>query len=166
MTIDPEFLRDVQRKGWLIRSVTETTVIGGCPRAGCNLSVNLRPDKSVPETCRRGPDMAEVSLSSFDEARVALRDRRDELGLTIREVEEISGATTDHLAKAEKDGPSRNLNTQSFIEWANALGYEVVLRPMDLPTKALRYISFTRAYFERRKRRLPIFAQRRAERRD
>lgn len=145
MTVDVKFLRDVQSAGWVIRAVDQGGVLAGCPRSGCALKVKLRQGARIPDTCRPGPDLAEVTVGVFDDARVFLRQRRNDLALNIKEVEEVAGITVDYLAKFEKDNPSKIPNAQTFIEWAQSLGYAVVLRPDRLPVYALRTITDTRA---------------------
>ena len=91
-----------------------------------------------------------------------LRDRREGLGLTIREVEESAGITVDFLAKFEKDDPSKFPNAQTFFEWAKTLGYEVVLRPAPLPPTTLRILSDTRAKLRMRLTKFRIHGERRS----
>lgn len=159
---NPKFLREIQAAGWLIKAVDEGIAYGACPRSDCGLTVKLRSGTKIPEACKPGPALAEVLIERFDDARIFLRDRRDALLLTIREVEEVAGISVDFLAKFEKDDPSKIPNTQTFIEWAQALGYEVVLRPGTLPAYALRTISNTRAVAGRRKTMLRHSRARRA----
>lgn len=151
--MDQKFLKQVQDAKWQIKAAGEDFVVAQCPRAGCNLLVNLKPGGAVPQTCRPGPDLLERVVSSFEDARLFLRERREDLGLSIRDTEEISGAATDHMAKWEKDSPSKIPNTETFLEWAKALGYDVVLRPAPLPPLALSMIIETRPLIARRVQR-------------
>lgn len=162
MTVDQKFLRDVQAAGWQIKAADQSKVVAGCPRAGCALKILLRPDAPVPDTCKPGPDLAEVTVRTYEDARVFLRARREALNLTIKELEEVAGASVDHLAKAEKNNPSKLPNAQLLVEWAASLGYEVVLRPASLPPMALRYISDTRQHVASRVKMRPHHHQRRA----
>lgn len=143
--MDQGFLRDVQRAGWQITGVDGQAATVACPRAGCSLKVRLKSGAKIPQACATGPDLAEVTVTTFEDARVFLRARREALGLTIKELEEVAGAAVDHLAKAEKDNPSKYPNTQLLIEWATSLGYEVVLRPAAMPAMALRYLADSRS---------------------
>jgi transcriptional regulator with XRE-family HTH domain len=152
--LDADFLRAVQRAQWLIKAADEGSVIARCPRAGCTLTVRLSPGNPIPQTCRVGPDLLEKVVQSFEDARLFLRERREDLALSIRDVEEVAGVATDHLAKWEKDGPSKIPNTETFLEWAASLGYEVVLRPAPLPPVALRAIIETRPLIKRRVQRV------------
>lgn len=161
--MDAKFLRDVQAAQWLIKAVDEDHVVASCPRAGCALTVKLREGAAIPQTCRTGPDLAERVVGSFEEIRLFLRSRREDLGLAIRDVEEVAGTATDHLAKWEKDGPSKIPNTETFLEWAQSLGYEVVLRPSALPPVALRAIVETRPLLRRREKRNRYYKARRAQ---
>lgn len=159
--IDPAFMRRVQQAGWIIIGADEFTVWGSCPRDGCSLKVKLKPDATLPQTCGRGPDLAEIVVNTFDDARIPLRDRRDDLGLIIKDVEEAAGMAVDYLSKFEKDNPSKIPNAQTFFEWAQALGYQVVLRPAPLPPYTMRLISDSRDKLDLRRRHLRIHADRR-----
>lgn len=159
--MDAAFLRAVQKAQWLIMGADEDHVIARCPRAGCSLTVKLRPGNVIPQTCRSGPDLAETVVGSFEDARLFLRARREDLGFSIRDIEEIAGVATDHLAKWEKDAPSKIPNTETFLEWAASLGYEVVLRPVPLPPVALRAIIETRPLLRRRAKRNQQYRQKR-----
>ena len=110
--------------------------------------------------------MAATRVTVFDDGRVALRDRRVALGLSIREVEECAGAATDHFAKAEKDQPTRIPNIEIFIEWATSLGLELWLVPGDLPPYTRRVIVETRQVQKARKTMTPHHAARRVRLKD
>jgi len=141
MAIDHEFLRKVADAGWIMAAVDDDAVLCSCPRHGCALKVKLSPGKAVPETCRRGPDLTEQVVTNFEDGRMFLRDRREALCLTIEEVEGIAGLSGTHVAKMEKDGPSKLPNVETFILWANALGYDLILRPGKLTSYALRVLA-------------------------
>lgn len=142
--MDQSFLKDVQQKGWPIQTVTEDTVVSPCPNAGCSVRVNLKSGTKIPTACRAGVELRSQVVTVFDDARVFLRSRREELRLTIRDVESISGMADDFLAKFEKEKPSKYPNVQTFVEWAQSLGFKVVLMPAEFPPLALRVIAETR----------------------
>lgn len=142
--MDPHFLRNVQKAGWQIMSADTISATVACPRAGCSLKVRLKDGAKIPQACIAAPDLSEVTITTYNDARVFLHGRRVSLGLTIKELEEVAGVTVDHLAKAEKSNPSRHPNMEIMIEWATALGYEIVLRPAQMPSMALRYIADSR----------------------
>jgi transcriptional regulator with XRE-family HTH domain len=144
MTVDAKLLADVQAAGWLIVRADEVCVVGSCRRAGCGLKATFRAGKPIPATERPGPSRLEHVVDGFEDSRKFLGARRRDLGLTIAEAEEISGMAQDYLAKFERDNPSKIPNAITFIEWAQGLGYEVVLRPGDLNRMALRVIAETR----------------------
>ena len=144
MTVDAKLLAAVQDAGWLITRADEECVVGSCRRAGCGLKATFRPGRSVASTHRPGPSQHEQVVEGFEDSRKFLGARRRDLNLTIAEVEEIAGMAQDYLAKFEKENPSKIPNAITFIEWAQALGYEVVLRPSDLSRMALRVIAETR----------------------
>lgn len=164
MALDQVFLRQIQRAGWTILAADEARVLCGCPRDGCDVRLSLRPDGYIPQTSGKGPDYADVMITNFEDARLFLRRRRESLAYTIREVEEVAGIAVDYLAKFEKDDPSKIPNAMTFIEWAQALGYDVVLRPGKLTPNALRVLAETRDKLQQRRTKFRIHRARRASR--
>ena len=150
------WLREVQRRGWRIVAPDEETCVVACDSPTCGLRVKLRQGGTIPPRLTRKDDSGAVVVSSFDGARMALRDRREQLLLTIAEVEDIAGLSSDHLAKAEKDNPDRIINVDLFLHWAGALGFRVVLVPDDLPPITLRTIAQTRRHQVRRRRHVEV----------
>ena len=164
--IDPDFLRAVQAAGWILAAVDETRAVGACPRHGCGLKVALRPGQDVPATSGRSLALPHCVLEGYEDARVYLRDRRESLALSIKDVEECSGMTVDYLAKCEKDDPSKMPNVRTFLEWAQSLGVDVVLMPSKMPAVTARRIADTRSRSKSRARRWQIENDRRARERD
>jgi transcriptional regulator with XRE-family HTH domain len=162
--VSPEYMRAAQGKGWNIISCDEEHILAACPRAGCGLQIKLRAESKIPETVRPRPALAEITVAQFDDARAGLRARREQLCLSIKDVEDAAGLATDHLAKFEKDDFSKIPNAQTFIEWANALGYTVTLRPTGLPPVTLGIISRTRMLLRKRLQSYRHFRQFRADR--
>lgn len=153
MNID--WLKLVQRSGWTIESADDGTCTVKCPTRGCQMRARFKTGTAIPlrdQPCHTWDNPVE----SFSDVRDVLKARRQELGLIIPEVEEISGIAGDHLAKFEKLDTVRMPNAQTFIEWAQSLGFQVILRPTDLPPMTLRYIAETRSKAEARKRRFAI----------
>ena len=149
------FLRRVQQSGWRIESVDGDTCTVRCPRAGCDMRARFRAALDVPP--RNLPlHSLDEPVRSFDDARALLKARREELGLTIAEVEHVSGIADDHLAKCERTAFDKMPNVQTFMEWAQALGFDVILRPAELPPVVLRVISETRDKLPARRRRFEI----------
>ena len=163
--IDTQFLRAVQDQGWQILDVQPDSVTGACPRMGCKVRAKLQPGASIPKTCGSGAALPEFVIVGYDEVRRFLRRRREYLGLSQRDAEECAGMAVDHLAKMEKDDPSRIPNIQTFIEWAQTLGYEVVLRPTDMPLVTLSRLSSIAQGVRRRLQRIGVARERREERR-
>ena len=96
-------------------------VLAGCPRriARCrrfSSSAPLSPTHAAPI-----PGMIEVEIRSYDDGRRTLRDRRQDLCMTMTQVEFCAGLTEGHLLKAEKDNPDRVMSVEGFIVWANTL---------------------------------------------
>jgi hypothetical protein len=101
--MDPALLREIQRHGWLIESVGETDCVVKCPVEGCGMRTRLKKGRKVPPRLNPAVHLSEVA-ESFDGIRAALRARRQELCLSITEVEEAAGMTEAHLAKFERPG--------------------------------------------------------------
>jgi len=163
--MDAKFVKDVQSKGWSVQAVSKDAVVAKCPSAGCNLFAELKYGGHIPEVdpgCRRDP--IDLQVASYDEIRLHLRAARERLLLSIREVEEISGIASDHLAKVEKDHNPRMPPAQMLFDWAGALGYELVLRPVPLPALAIRTIMDTRDKTAARTKRNTMESRRRAVR--
>ncbi|WP_010137575.1 helix-turn-helix domain-containing protein [Oceanicola sp. S124] len=163
--MDQKFLQKAQEAGWVIEAVHEDSCIVRCPVDGCGMRARVRAKGDVPPRINdRVP--SNYPVGSFDDARQILRDRREDLALSIVEVEEAAGLTKDHLAKIERDRDGRVPNLDTFIYWANALGFDLVLRPADLPRKTQSMICDTRALTGRRGRRFENERRRRAGGRD
>jgi len=163
--MDLKFLKEVQSLGWHINGVLGDEVRVSCPAVGCGMKAKLKQGSSIPFAdpgSRR--NRLDVPLQSYDDLRRALRGRREDLALTILEVEEIGGIATDHLAKFEKDAHTKMPNAQTLIEWVQALGYELVLRPADLTPFAMRVVCDTRDKVASRSKRFTAEGRRRNER--
>jgi len=157
-------LKKAQRAGWIIEGADDDGMLCRCPSAGCGLRVKIKyggPIQSCDPGLNRDPRA--VPIGSYDDVRRLLRERREDLLLTIPEVEEIAGVTKDHFAKAEKENPTRTPGVDIIAEWAAALGYEIVMRPAQLSPLSLRLIDETRRY---RPRRLQERARRRRSRQE
>lgn len=141
--ITPDFLREIQRAGWLIDYVVDGLAVGQCPRAGCGLRVNLRPGAHIPQACPASETLADVEVSDYAQLLAFLSERRESLALNMAEAEEIIGLADGHLNKIES--LARQPYPSTIFDWAAGLGYQVVLRPIGLPPKALAVIARTRA---------------------
>lgn len=139
-----EFLDQVQSAGWHISGAEENTVIGSCRAHGCTMRARLREGASIPQVCSPFSNPSDIPVRSFDDIRTVLRQRREDLALSIPEVEHASGMAYDHLAKCERPNPTRIPNIQIVAEWAASLGFELVLRPSSLPPISLRIICDSR----------------------
>lgn len=148
--MDPKFLKRIEDQGWVVESVEQDGVTARCPGKGCGLKTKFKEHAGgIPARAPIGFKGLDIAVGDFDGARQVLRERRETLGLTIREVEELAGIAIDFLAKFERDtwddDKWRKLpNAQTFMEWAQALGYEFVLRPIELPRPTRRVITQTR----------------------
>ena len=158
--MDQKFLIKAQEAGWIVESVEEGSCIVKCPSAGCGMRARVKEKGDVPPRINNRVRLDFVA-ASFDAVRLFLRGRREDLRLNIAEVEEAAGLTVDHLAKFERDNAGKIPNVEMFLLWANALGFEVVLRPTDLPRRTLREIVNTRDRAVRRGRRNQIEQSRR-----
>lgn len=126
--MDDKFLAKIQEAGWSILSVGEMHCVGQCPNEGCNVRISLRDGAEIPKCQGRGEDFTETTINSYDHLRREARERRAQLGLAMYDVEEIAGLADGHLLKIEKDNPSRTATVRIVVEWAEALGCELVLR--------------------------------------
>jgi transcriptional regulator with XRE-family HTH domain len=153
MSVDD--LKRAQKKGWILVAATEGAMIVRCPSFGCGLKAKIPYNSEIPQ-CDPSiyRDQSEIVVGNYNDLRELLRARRNELRFSIREVEEISGLSTDHIAKAEKENPVRQPNLDLVLPWAQALGYDLVLRPRDMTPYALRVIAQTRNKEELRGRHI------------
>ena len=163
--VDPSFLKDVQRSGWHIEKVEPDHVIGKCPSHGCALRAKLAQGAKVPAVDpSQDRDKLDEPIESFDQLRRIMRARREGLGLTMHEVEELAGMSVDFVAKFEKDNPSKLPNMQTTLEWIQSLGYEVVIRKATMPPLTLRTICDTRDKLASRQKRFAMDERRRGQR--
>lgn len=157
--VDIDFLHLVQRQGWSIVSADEDGVTARCRSRGCNMGAKLAYNGAVPKVCKPDEGPQEIPVEVFEHVRVVLKARREELGLTIPELEDVIGMARDQIAKCERPNPTRIPNMQTIMEWAGALGYRFAMVPTNMPAITLRYIEQTRAQLEYRKAK----AERRAK---
>lgn len=143
MKVTQEFLREIQRAGWVIAWVDDNVAVGECPRAGCGLRTNLRPGAHIPQACPGTGSLADVPMSDYTQLLEFLSQRRENLALNMPEAEEIIGLADGHLNKLES--LARQPWPQTLWDWVEGLGYQIVLRPAGLPPKALAVIARTRA---------------------
>lgn len=163
--MDTKFVKDVQAAGWSIQAVSDDAVIAKCPSAGCNLHAQLKQCAAIPAVDPgRRRDPIDAKVETYDDIRRALRKKREGLLLTIRELEEVAGLEPDLLAKVERDGTKKIPNVQTLLDWAGALGFELVLRPVPLTPLTLRTIVETRDKSAARTKRMTLENRRRGER--
>lgn len=154
--IDPSFLKEIESRGWIIEACDETSCIAKCRSTGCGMRLRLAPGKAIPLNIPDQGYVVDLAVESFDQVRQILRDRREGLTLSIQELEQASGLADDHILKFERDNwqdSGRMPNTETFIAWAQSLGYQVVLRPTSLPAITLGLISSTRHKYKSRRKR-------------
>ena len=147
-----EDLERIQKAGWMIVAADDERTLARCPAYGCGLKVNI-PHGSSVQACDPGlsRDAWDIPIGNYEDIRLVLKDRRQELLLTIPEVEDIAGLSVDHIAKAEKKDPARKPTIETMIYWAQALGFEILLRHTGMPKKTLRFIDETRPMSPRRR---------------
>lgn len=145
----PDFIRRVQRAGWLLVTVQPESCVARCSRPGCDMQAKFVPNRPIPCV---GQDDRSAGLMGFEALRQTLRRRRHELALTIPEVEAAAGLAADHLAKSEREGSTRPPNFDLCVQWAAALGYELTLRPAALPPITTRLIADSRHLFASRRK--------------
>lgn len=154
MKLGIEFMHRVQRQGWSIVSADESGVTARCRARGCAMGARLSLDGHVPKVCKPDTGPQEITVEVFEHIRVTLKARREELQLTIAELEDIIGMARDQIAKCERENPSRIPNVQTIMEWGEALGYRFAMIPANLPAITLRHIETTRDVAEWRKKKL------------
>ena len=144
-----DFVRRVQRAGWLLVTVQPESCVARCSRSGCDMRARFSPNKPIPCV---GQEATNPSITGFEALRVMLRRRRHELALSIPEVEAAAGLSADHLAKSERENVTRPPNFDLCVQWAASLGYDVVLRPAPLPPITTRAIADSRGLFASRRK--------------
>jgi hypothetical protein len=164
--ITEAFLRRIQEAGWLVERVEQDHVVAKCPADGCALRARLRPEQPISRRSAivHGSDDHFAVVNSYDDLRVALRRRREDLALSQYEVDELGGFTSAHIAKAEKDNPIRYMTLHNVIAWANTLGLELVLRPSPVPSIAMKQIVESQGRIPPRRSRFAMEKKRRGSR--
>lgn len=148
MPVDQNFLNEVEKAGWVLRYVKQEEVLVICPRHGCDLRITLKPNQPVPNSCGAMPETKEIVFDSYDAWRKFMIDRREGLGLSIRDMEAIAGLADDHLAKIESETKIPNLETAIMI--SQAAGVQLFARFAPLIKLAKRTIVDTRDQLESR----------------
>lgn len=90
-------------------------------------------------------------MTDYAQLLAFLSQRRENLALNMPEAEEIIGLADGHLNKLES--LARQPWPQTLWDWVEGLGYQIVLRPVGLPPKALAVIARTRARAAAKRRR-------------
>ena len=165
MGITVQLMRLVETLGWSIRRADADSIAVACRSPGCGAMMRVKHDGPIPARCNGAVPSMDLRVESYDQFCRALRDRREDLSLSISDVEECAGMAADHLAKAEKDNPSRIPSLPILVDWAAALGYDLVLRPTTMPAITLRTIEQTRGLHPQRQRRTARVRQERADQR-
>lgn len=162
--VNQDFLKALQIAGWIIKAVDEERATVSCPRSGCGLDLSYRPGRHIHKACSEEVTPGECPVDQFDDIKTFLRQRREDLALTIKDVEEVAGMAVDHLSKFEKEDSVRIPNAQILFEWVRSLGYQLVLRPHPdgLPNYALRMVAENRDKVGMRRRMFRIHKDRRA----
>lgn len=107
-------------------------------------------------------DLKGLRVATYAEARDALRDLRERLCLTILEVEAAADLCQGHLAKIEPDHSQRIPNVETFIKWADALGFDLVLVRKPFPPRMVDVMCEARHHYDARERRLALKRQKAA----
>lgn len=158
--VNQDFLKALQIAGWIIKTVDEERAVVSCPRAGCGLDLAYRPGAKIHQACEDSRIGAQ-RVDSFSHLAKVLRERREDLCLSIKDVEEICGMAEDYLAKFEKDNPARVPPFNTIRDWAEGLGFSIWIMPENMPALALRLISSNRDKVAMRKRHFKVYRQRR-----
>lgn len=164
--MDAKFVKEVQAQGWSVQAVDDDAVIAKCPSAGCGLHAKLVYGQHIPAVdpgCRR--NVLDQEVATWNDIRLKLREQREMLRLTIREVEEVAGIEPDLVAKVERDGSQKIPNVQTLMDWAGSLGFELVMRPIPMTGYAIRTIIETRDKLAARSKRMTLENRRRGQKR-
>ena len=143
-SVDREFLAKVQAAGLMVRRVEEKHLVAQCQVQGCGMLMKLSILDQVPDHGRDFRRANSWDVPTYDDMRKILRRRREEISLTIAEVEDIVGFANDHLAKIENDRATRIPNAMTLFDWIHALGFQVALVPGEMPATTLQTIADTR----------------------
>lgn len=158
--MDADFLKRLQAAGWHVESVTDEKVVARCRSPGCQLRMKMTERSPLFQSHAPGYGL-DYEVNEYEQVRELLRQRREQLGLTIADVEEICGLADGHLAKAEKDGPTRIPRFDVLATWAAGLGFSFVLRPIPLTPYANRIICESRDKLAARTQRFSVEQRRR-----
>jgi transcriptional regulator with XRE-family HTH domain len=157
MSVTPEFLAAIQKAGWRISAADETCAICRCGNPGCSLQIKLVPNKPIPTAWSDTEVLSWTKITDIQELRLALRSRREDLGLIIPEIEAEAGLADHHLGKIEKDYPTKIPNVQTLLWLMRALGLSMYIAPDEFPKPVLRAIAESRARLDYRRLRVRIF---------
>lgn len=163
MKVDQKFLQAVEEAGWVLAYVRADQCSVMCPRSGCDLRITLRPGAPVPNSAGAMPETKEIAFDSYDAWRKFMVDRREQLGLSIKDMEAIAGVADDHLAKIETAVKIPNLETAIML--SQAAGIEIFARFSPLRKIAQRTIIETRSQLEARETMQRHFQERRRRKR-
>lgn len=143
MKVTQEFLREIQRAGWIIEHVDADVAVAQCPMQGCGMRAKLRPGATVPQACPGTGKLADVHVADYAQLLAFLSQRRENLALNMPQADEIIGLADGHIGKLES--MARQPWPATLFDWVAGLGYQIVLRPVGLPPKALAVIAQSRA---------------------
>lgn len=163
-SVDTKFLKDIQKAGWSVVSATDTEVIGQCGNVNCQLRAKLTEGSFIPSTCEgRSHRVFEPQIFDLQSWIEVLRDRRQQLCLSIRDVEAVIGHATDSVAKYESQKSDKVPTVEFMFLWSQAVGLDFLARPTNLSNYAVRIISETRGQIPARTKRFSLEARRRGK---
>lgn len=92
--------------------------------------------EETPQTTETTTPAPVTTLTSYGHLVALLRAKRSDIGASQADVDHVAGLTTGHVSKLEA-GPNgswgRHATIDTVILWAGALGYRLVLEPMERP---------------------------------
>ena len=145
MTDEPtgtDWLRAVSDSGWVVEGRDGDRLVIRCPAVGCRVQAMIAPG-SVPAPCDPGARRGawDHPVADYEELKLFLRQRRQDLGFTIEDVDQAAGWPSDRYVSKLEVGASKTVTMPTLVLWAGALGYELVLRPTPLPPVARRILA-------------------------
>lgn len=143
--ITKEDILRAQNRGWMVEAVDEDRIVGRCPAHGCGLKAVLKAGSKIPQCdpdLRRDPTMLPIGI--YDDLRLILKERREGLNLSMGDIEFASGLADGHVNKMESPNPARIPQIDTVLLWLQSLGYELVVRPTELPPATASILEGTR----------------------
>lgn len=139
------FIEAAQERGWVLFSSTPEGLTFRCARMGCEHARFVSQERvesgRTLAACQweHRPGANRYAVPSYSEMVYLLREARWRMGLSQEELGACIGGADGHVNKLEVG--DRRATMPTLLEWAQALGFDVVLMPAPLPKATLRAIE-------------------------